>query len=83
MFFFLSLSSPRSPCRGTVSGLIFFNKQEGKFGPKWWAANDVVLNALDNAAARAYTDLRCAAAKVPLIDSGTTGTKGHVQVRRV
>jgi molybdopterin/thiamine biosynthesis adenylyltransferase len=38
------------------------------------------LNALDNVKARAYVDQRCVAAHKPLIDSGTTGTKGHTQV---
>ena len=40
----------------------------------------MTLNALDNVAARAYTDKRSIMADRPLIDSGTTGTKGHVQV---
>ena len=38
------------------------------------------LNALDNVKARGYTDARSVRASKPLIDSGTTGTKGHVQV---
>ena len=38
------------------------------------------LNALDNVKARGYTDARSVRAAKPLIDSGTTGTKGHVQV---
>lgn len=40
----------------------------------------VVTNALDNIAARKYVDLRCVSAKVPLLESGTLGPKGHVQV---
>ena len=40
----------------------------------------VSLNALDNVKARGYTDARSVRAGKPLIDSGTTGTKGHVQV---
>lgn len=38
-----------------------------------------MLNALDNVNARRYVDQRCMANKIPLIDSGTLGTKGHIQ----
>lgn len=40
----------------------------------------VVTNALDNVHARRYIDARCVAARTPLIESGTLGPKGHVQV---
>lgn len=40
----------------------------------------VVTNALDNVQARKYVDLRCVSAKTPLLESGTLGPKGHVQV---
>lgn len=40
----------------------------------------IVTNALDNIQARRYIDLRCISAKTPLIESGTLGPKGHVQV---
>ena len=53
---------------------------EVKFSHTWWGGLDCCLNALDNVKARAYTDKRSIAADKPLIDSGTTGTKGHVQV---
>ena len=51
-------------------------------GRRMTVANNIVflffsLNALDNVAARAYTDKRSVAARRPLIDSGTTGTKVH------
>ena len=39
-----------------------------------------VTNALDNVAARLFIDGKCVNARVPLIDSGTLGAKGHVQV---
>jgi len=39
-----------------------------------------VLNALDNLNARKYIDKRWFANRIPLIDSGTLGTKGHIQV---
>ena len=41
---------------------------------------DCVLNALDNLEARKYVDHRITIAQRPLIESGTMGTKGHVQV---
>eukprot|EP00697_Spironema_sp_BW2_P008026 gnl/Spiro4/22495_TR11098_c0_g2_i2.p1 gnl/Spiro4/22495_TR11098_c0_g2~~gnl/Spiro4/22495_TR11098_c0_g2_i2.p1 ORF type:complete len:643 (-),score=229.30 gnl/Spiro4/22495_TR11098_c0_g2_i2:64-1992(-) len=41
---------------------------------------DVVVNALDNVPARLYVDSRCVATSRPLLESGTQGTKGHVQV---
>ena len=40
----------------------------------------VVTNALDNVHARRYIDSRCVVAKTPLLESGTLGPKGHVQV---
>jgi len=40
----------------------------------------VVTNALDNVKARIYIDTRCVTAKTPLLESGTLGPKGHVQV---
>ncbi len=40
----------------------------------------VICNALDNIAARLYMDGRCIENKRPLLQSGTLGPKGHVQV---
>eukprot|EP00347_Sterkiella_histriomuscorum_P017580 403348792 len=40
----------------------------------------VVTNALDNVNARRYIDARCVTAKTALLESGTLGPKGHVQV---
>jgi hypothetical protein len=40
----------------------------------------VVANALDNVHARRYIDARCVVARTPLLESGTLGPKGHVQV---
>jgi len=40
----------------------------------------IVTNALDNVQARRYIDIRCTKARIPLIESGTLGPKGHVQV---
>jgi ubiquitin-activating enzyme E1-like protein 2 len=44
------------------------------------AAQDVVVNALDNVEARLYVDNRCVMNQRPLLESGTLGTKAHVQV---
>lgn len=41
---------------------------------------DGVANALDNIDARAYMDRRCVFYRKPLLESGTLGTKGNVQV---
>lgn len=41
---------------------------------------DGVCNALDNVDARVYMDRRCVYYHKPLIESGTLGTKGNVQV---
>ncbi|EDV25158.1 uncharacterized protein TRIADDRAFT_25768 [Trichoplax adhaerens] len=39
-----------------------------------------VINALDNVEARQYMDRRCVYYRKPLLESGTLGTKGNVQV---
>ena len=39
-----------------------------------------MANALDNVKARVFIDAQCVKARVPLLDSGTLGPKGHVQV---
>jgi molybdopterin/thiamine biosynthesis adenylyltransferase len=44
-------------------------------GPK-----DGVANALDNIEARTYMDRRCVYYRLPLLESGTLGTKGNTQV---
>ena len=41
---------------------------------------DLVVNALDNVAARRFMDDRCVANQRALLESGTMGAKGHVQV---
>lgn len=50
------------------------------FTDKFFESLNIVTNALDNVAARMYVDKRCVTAKVPLLESGTLGPKGHVQV---
>lgn len=41
----------------------------------------MILNGLDNVAARLYVDGRCVYYRKPLLESGTEGTSGNVQVR--
>ena len=50
------------------------------FTDKFFEDLTIVTNALDNVQARRYIDLRCVNAKTPLLESGTLGPKGHVQV---
>src|SRR2546423_1576267 len=40
----------------------------------------MVFNALDNLEARRHVNKMCLAADIPLIDGGTTGFLGHVQI---
>lgn len=50
------------------------------FSDEFFRDLTIVTNALDNVVARRYVDLRCVQNKVPLLESGTLGPKGHVQV---
>lgn len=50
------------------------------FDSKFWNAQDIVINAVDNVHARKYIDSMCTWYGKPLIDSGTLGTKAHVQM---
>lgn len=53
---------------------------ESTFSDRFLEGMDIVLNALDNVEARSYMDGRCIQLRKPMIDAGTLGTKGHVQV---
>jgi ubiquitin-activating enzyme E1 len=46
----------------------------------WSKRVDVVLNALDNMEARLFIDAQCVTNQKALIDAGTLGSKGNVQV---
>ena len=50
------------------------------FSDEFFKKLDVVANALDNVNARKYVDLRCTNNRISLLESGTHGPKGHVQV---
>ena len=47
---------------------------------EWFQKFTLVFNALDNLEARRHVNTMCLAADVPLIESGTTGFNGQVQV---
>jgi ubiquitin-activating enzyme E1 len=51
------------------------------FNAEFWSKKvDIVLNALDNVDARLFMDRQCVANKKALVDAGTMGPKGNVQV---
>lgn len=50
------------------------------FTDKFFGDLSLVANALDNIKARRYVDSRCVSNRIPLLESGTLGPKGHVQV---
>ena len=50
------------------------------FNTAFFESLDFVTNALDNVDARRYMDQRCVFYRVPLLESGTLGTKGNTQV---
>lgn len=53
---------------------------EKQFTDRFLSGYDLISNALDNVEARAYMDQRCIQLRKPMVDAGTLGTKGHVQV---
>ncbi|KAL7519500.1 hypothetical protein ACHAWX_005472, partial [Stephanocyclus meneghinianus] len=56
-------------------------EEEGPFDDDFWSSGcDVVLNALDNVEARLFVDGQCVSNGRGLIDAGTLGPKGNVQV---
>jgi ubiquitin-like 1-activating enzyme E1 B len=53
---------------------------DAQFNVEWFKTFEIVFNALDNIAARSHVNKMCIAADVPLVESGTTGFKGQVQI---
>jgi len=49
------------------------------FDDDFWTKQDFIINAVDNVKARRYIDRKCTWYGKNLIDSGTLGTKAHVQ----
>jgi len=60
----------------------FGNVKDAQFGPSYVKGFDLVMNALDNVAARRHVNRICLATGVPLVESGTAGYLGQVQVIR-
>ena len=56
------------------------NIKDAQFGVSFFRGFSLVFNALDNLDARRHVNKMCLAADVPLIESGTTGFNGQVQV---
>ncbi|KFA47747.1 hypothetical protein S40293_07149 [Stachybotrys chartarum IBT 40293] len=56
------------------------NIKDTEFNVPWFREFNIVFNALDNLEARRHVNKMCLAADVPLIESGTTGFNGQVQV---
>ena len=55
--------------------------QDYPFQQDFWAKDvDIIINALDNVDARLYMDSQCVKYQKSLVDSGTMGPKGNVQV---
>ncbi len=50
------------------------------FSESFFKSQTIVTNALDNVKARLFVDAQCIASKTALIDSGTLGPIGHVQI---
>lgn len=53
---------------------------ENVYNDDFFESLNGVANALDNVEARIYMDRRCVYYRKPLLESGTLGTKGNVQV---
>jgi len=56
------------------------NIKDPQFNIDWFRSFTLVFNALDNLEARRHVNKMCLAADIPLIESGTTGFNGQVQV---
>ncbi|KAB8293915.1 hypothetical protein EYC80_009388 [Monilinia laxa] len=56
------------------------NIKDSQFNVDWFKGFTIVFNALDNLEARRHVNKMCLAADIPLIESGTTGFNGQVQV---
>ena len=58
------------------------NIMKEDYGVTFFKTFDMVLNALDNRAARSHVNRMCLAADIPLVESGTAGYLGQVTVIR-
>lgn len=55
-------------------------ENEKVFSEEFFHQLDGITNALDNVDARIYMDRKCVFNRLPMVDSGTLGTMGNVQV---
>lgn len=53
---------------------------ESVYNKKFWQSQNIIVNALDNVVARKYVDMMCVNYGLPLLESGTLGTKCNTQV---
>jgi ubiquitin-like 1-activating enzyme E1 B len=56
------------------------NIKDSEFNIEWFRGFALIFNALDNLEARRHVNKMCLLAERPLIESGTTGFNGQVQV---
>lgn len=49
-------------------------------GVSWFKQFALVINALDNVAARVHVNRMCLAAEIPLLESGTHGYEGQAEL---
>lgn len=56
------------------------NIKDSEFTVQWFKGFNLIFNALDNLEARRHVNKMCLTADTPLIESGTTGFNGQVQV---
>lgn len=59
---------------------IFVIFSSPEYGVNFFKKFKLVLNALDNRAARNHVNRLCLAAEVPLVESGTAGYDGQVEL---
>ena len=52
----------------------------GIFNNRFWKQQQLVCTAVDNIAARHFLDNMCVEYRIPMVDSGTQGARGHVEV---
>jgi ubiquitin-activating enzyme E1 len=55
-------------------------ESEGQFNDDFFESLSIVCTALDNVEARLYMDQRCLFYGLPMLESGTLGTKGNTQI---
>ena len=85
----IGLSKSKISCQGAKKINPSFNctdrqsrvgkENEHIFDADFWEKQNCVINAVDNVEARNYIDKNCTFFEKPLIESGTLGTKAHLQ----